>query len=77
MRQTTLAGVTTDLLYDGTDLIAEYNGTTLLRRYVHGPGADEPLVWYEGSSKTWLHGDHLGSVVAQSDSAGNSTAIYK
>jgi hypothetical protein len=21
----------------------------VLRRYVHGPGADEPLVWYEGA----------------------------
>ncbi|MBW8734980.1 MAG: hypothetical protein JF571_11885, partial [Asticcacaulis sp.] len=40
---------TTRFLYDGVDLIAEYDGGgTLLRRYVHGPGDDEPLVWYEG-----------------------------
>jgi hypothetical protein len=35
---------------DGADAIAEYNASnTLLRRYVHGPGVDEPIVWYEGA----------------------------
>ena len=66
---------------DGTDLIAEYSsGGTLLRRYVHGPGVDEPLVVYEGSgttSKTWLYADHLGSIVGQANSAGTSTATYR
>lgn len=42
-------GSTTQFLYDGADVIAEYDGVgTLLRRYVHGPSANEPLVWYEG-----------------------------
>jgi RHS repeat-associated protein len=51
----------------------------LLRRYVHGPGIDEPLVWYEGSgtgSKTWLYADHQGSIAATANSAGTSTATY-
>lgn len=44
------AGITTRFGYDGVDLIGEYNSSnTLLRRYVHGPGSDEPLVWYEGA----------------------------
>ncbi len=48
LRQTTLAGTITGLTYDGVELVAEYNsGGILLRRYVHGPGIDEPLVWYE------------------------------
>ena len=59
LRQTTLAGVVTNLSYDGSDLVAEYNSAgALLRRYVHGPGVDEPLVWYEGAvttAKTWLY----------------------
>jgi hypothetical protein len=42
-------------------LIAEYNSAnSLLRRYVHGPGSDEPLVWYEGTGtadRRWLHAD--------------------
>ena len=31
--------------YDGLDMVGEYDGAnTLLRRYVFGPGADEPIV---------------------------------
>ncbi|WP_445371982.1 RHS repeat-associated core domain-containing protein [Methylomonas sp. HW2-6] len=78
LSQTTLAGVITNLSYDGSDLVAEYNSTgTLLRRYVHGPGVDQPLVWYEGAvttAKTWLYSDHQGSIVATANSAGTSTA---
>jgi YD repeat-containing protein len=38
-------------LYDGQDMIGEYNNANvLLRRYVHGPGDDQPLVWYEGAA---------------------------
>ena len=74
LRQTTLAGTVTGLTYDGVDLVAEYNsGGTLLRRYVHGPGVDEPLVWYEGSTttaKSWLYADHLGSIIGTANSAG-------
>ncbi|HEX8482908.1 MAG TPA: hypothetical protein VF650_13480 [Allosphingosinicella sp.] len=39
----------------------------MLRRYVHGPGTDEPLVWYEGSGtsdRRFLHTDERGSVGA-------------
>ncbi|MDZ4152553.1 RHS repeat-associated core domain-containing protein, partial [Methylicorpusculum sp.] len=79
LTQTTLAGVNTYLTYDGNDLVAEYDANgALLRRYVHGPGVDEPLVWYDGSgtaNKTWLYSDHQGSVVATANSAGTSTAI--
>ena len=81
LRGQAIAGATTSLAYDGTDLIAEYNSAgTLLRRYVHGPGVDEPLVVYEGSAttnKTWLYADHLGTIVGQANSAGTSTAIYR
>ena len=72
----TSKGVTTRYLYDGDRLVAEYNGSTLLRRYVHGAGVDEPLVWYEGAGLTdrrWLHADHQGSVVASSNGAGVGT----
>jgi RHS repeat-associated protein len=51
----------------------------LLRRYVHGPGVDEPLVAYEGvtaSNKSWLYKDHLGSIVGTADATGTSTAVY-
>jgi hypothetical protein len=67
---------TTQFLYDGPDLIAEYDGTTgnLLRRYVHGTGTDEPLVWYEGAlgttDKRWLLADHQGSIIGWTNASG-------
>ncbi|MFL6846105.1 MAG: RHS repeat-associated core domain-containing protein, partial [Allosphingosinicella sp.] len=70
---------TTRLAYDGTDLIAEYNSSNaMLRRYVHGPGADEPLVWYEGSGTTdrrFLHPDERGSIVAVTNSSGTTLSV--
>ncbi|MEW4466335.1 RHS repeat-associated core domain-containing protein [Parasphingorhabdus sp. JC815] len=61
--------------YDGADLITEYaaNVSTILRRYVHGDGSDDPILWYEGAStsdKRYLHKDERGSVIAQSNAAG-------
>lgn len=73
--ETTSAGVTTRFLYDGDALVAEYDGAgALLRRYVHGPGVDEPWVWYEGApvsnaNRRFLHSDHQGSIVGISDSS--------
>ncbi len=70
---------TTRLAYDGADLIAEYNGSNaMLRRYVHGPGTDEPIVWYEGSGTTdrrFLHADERGSVVAVTNSSGTTLSV--
>jgi hypothetical protein len=44
-------GASTRFVYDGGSPVAEYNSLgTILRRYVPGPGVDEPIVWYEGSS---------------------------
>jgi RHS repeat-associated protein len=69
------------LIYDGTALIAEVDGNgAVLRRYVHGPGEDEPLVWYEGAGtndRHWLHADAQGSIVALSDANGALTAINR
>ncbi len=68
------SGVTTKFLYDGADLIAEYDGAgNLLRRYVHGEGESEPLVWYEGSgtgTKYYFHADDNDSIVSVTDGSG-------
>jgi RHS repeat-associated protein len=73
---------TTMFAYDGPDMIAEYledeAGITFLRRYVHGPGDDEPLVWYEGSGtadRRWLMADERGSIIGITNGAGSVTAI--
>lgn len=73
------SGSTTRFLYDGQDLIAELStGGTVLRRYVHGPGIDDPIVWYEGAgtgTKRYFHENHQGSIVGITDSSGDSYAI--
>lgn len=72
----TSGGITTRYLYDGDELVAEYNGSTLVSRYVHGASVDEPLVWYDGAGvegRRWFHTDHVGSVVATSDGSGVGT----
>lgn len=60
-------------------MIAEYDGADVLqRRFVFGPGADEPIVQYEGadtSTRRWLHADERGSIVAVSDASGNMLSI--
>jgi len=67
---------TVRFVYDGDRLIAEYaTGGALQRRYVHGAGVDEPLLWYEGSAvssstRRYLHADHQGSIVAASNPSG-------
>ena len=70
LRTYTTSSVATDFLHDGDRLSAEYtSGGALLRRYVHGPGVDEALVWYEGTGTTdrrHLIADNQGSVIAES-----------
>ena len=71
--------------YDGDNIIGEYLwtpgiGASMLRRYVYGPGTDEPLVWYEGAGlndKRYLHTDERGSVAAVSDNAGSVLAVNR
>lgn len=75
-------GVNTTLTYDGANLITEINqnGGGMLRRYVYGPGMDEPLIWYEGTGfgdRRWLHADERGSVIAVTNDAGNPIAINR
>lgn len=71
----------TRFLYDGPDLIAEQtSNSTTLRRYVYGPGTDEPLIWYEYGDTTprrWLHADERGSIIAVTNDAGNAIAINR
>ena len=77
----TVGGSTTRFLYDGAQMIAEYDGSgNLLRRYVPGPGLDQPLVWYEGSGtsdRRWLIADERGSVIAIANGSGAATNINR
>jgi RHS repeat-associated protein len=71
---------TTRFYYDGSQLAIESDGSgNVLRAYVHGDGADQPLVWYEatssGTSRRFLHRDERGSITAVADQSGNEIAV--
>jgi RHS repeat-associated protein len=78
LQEVTVGASSTRFAYDGSDLIAEYDGSDLLlRRYVHGPGTDQPLVQYEGSGtadRRFLHADERRSAIAVTDGSGNLIA---
>jgi RHS repeat-associated protein len=64
----TVAGVTTTYVYNGPQILAEYEGGVLARKFIYGPGIDQPLVMIipsGGNAGTyWYFYDGLGSVVA-------------
>ena len=65
---------------DGAELILEYNSSGgIARRFVHGPGVDEPLVWYGsgGNKRRFFHADERGSIVAATDSAAALVGINR
>jgi len=76
-------GQTTRFLYDGSRVIAEYDGSgNLLRRYVHGGRTDMPFLSLEGSANAansgstpniarWLMVDERGSVIGVGNSSGS------
>lgn len=67
---------TKQFLYDGDQLVAEYQDGSLTDAYVHGPGDDDPLLWYRaGDSARWYHRDHQGSVIAVSGAGGAPIGI--
>lgn len=82
--QVASASGTRQFLYNGDQLVAEYNGTTgaMLRRYVQGPAGDEPLVWYEGAAvssvtRRSLQADYQGSIQSVANASGNVIGINR
>ena len=70
-------GQTTRYIYDGEDILLEYDGTnTLQARYTHGPGIDEPIAVTRGGSTFFYHADALGSVSELTASAGALAKSY-
>lgn len=71
----------THYIYDGDQLTLEYDSLgNIARRYVHGLGEDDPMLWYEGSAvssatRRSIQTDHQGSVVSIADHTGGMLAI--
>jgi RHS repeat-associated protein len=81
LEQSVINGTTTQFLYDGDKLVSEYSSSATLRRYVHGPSEDDPLIWYEGSTMAagnahYLIDDRQGSVVAAAGTSGALSVNY-
>ena len=55
-------GVVTSWVLDGSEEIADYDGSgTLLRRYIYGAGVDEPIMMVAGDgTKHYFHQDAQG-----------------
>lgn len=73
--------VVTKYCYDGDQVIAEYDGssTLILRKFMYGPGIDEPICMFKYVAPTgiyYYHFDGLGSVVALSNTSGNMVERY-
>jgi len=73
----TVGGVTTKYLHDGDQVIMEYDGAgQVLRRYVYGPGIDQPVCMKTTASAYYYHYDGMGSVIALSGGSGNMLERY-
>jgi RHS repeat-associated protein len=67
----TIDGVTTYLIYDGWNLVAEYDAAGVLTtQYIHGPRVDEILAKVTPASTTFPLPDALGSTIAVTDASG-------
>ncbi len=81
LNSSTVNGTKTTFLYDGDELVAEYNASgILLRRYVHGVGSDDPLVWFEGTGTTspkYLLADERGSIVSETNASGSVVQTHQ
>ena len=80
----TIGGVRTEYVYDGDQVIAEYDDSggsmQLARKFIYGPGIDEPICMIDvagGGALYYYHFDGLGSVVALSDNAGAIVERYE
>jgi len=68
---------TTRYVYDNEDILLELNGSnTIVARYTHGPGIDEPLIMEKGGDSFFYHADGLGSITEMTDSAGTLKQRY-
>jgi len=70
-------GTITKYLYDNEDILLEYDATnTVMARYTHGPGIDEPFAMEKNNQMYYYHADGLGSIIALSGQSGALVQTY-
>lgn len=68
---------TTDYVYDGANIIGEYNSSSVLvAKYAQGVGIDEPLAMSRQGTTVYYNADGLGSIVSLADGEGTPTNTY-
>ena len=74
-------GTTNWFVYDGNQVVADLDSTDgMVRSYVWGPGVDNMLsmtVYGTSTNTYYAIKDHLGSVLAMTDSSGNIVESYR
>ena len=64
-------GTITRYVYDSDDILFEFDGAnTLVARYSHGQGIDQPLAQERGGQSFFYHADDLGSIRLVTDAGG-------
>jgi len=67
----------TRYLYDNEDILVELDGiNTVMARYTHGPGIDEPLIMVRQGQAFFYHPDGLGSIWDLTDATGTVAKSY-
>lgn len=78
--QKTVGGIATNFLYDGSNIINQFDNNWALPAaiYTHGPGMDAPIMRVAGGAAQYYHQDGLGSVVGMTNASGATvgTARY-
>src|SRR5262245_14220563 len=68
---------TTRYVYDNEDILLELNGAnTIVARYTHGPGIDEPLIMEKNNQSFYYHADGLGSITEITNQSGTVLQRY-
>lgn len=70
-------GVTTQLVYDGSTLVAEYRNGDLFAQYMHDDGVDKPIQLAAEGAEHWFHPDLASSTRALTDRAGSQQAAFR
>ncbi|MCA9498151.1 MAG: RHS repeat-associated core domain-containing protein, partial [Nitrospira sp.] len=73
-----VAGSITRYVYDGEDILLEYDGTNTFRaRYSHGDQVDQPLILQKaGVGFFYYHSNHQGSITHLTNSSGTVANSY-
>ncbi|TMA82907.1 MAG: RHS repeat protein, partial [Deltaproteobacteria bacterium] len=74
-----IAGSTTvsRYVYDNEDILLELNGSnTIVARYTHGPGIDEPLILEKNNQSFYYHADGLSSIMELTNQSGTVVQRY-